>query len=168
MRALKRMGNTVLSVRCNEFQDKRAIKRNDLILDIQKFSPDIVITFNNQFPHCDIIDEMECPILCFASNSIAFFENLDKIKLNLEKYYFFHFSNDTKLTIGNWISGVRDERNILFGQATDLRAENIEQDIDISFIGSIANWNRSLSSYFANLHATGWLDAIRHRATKMK
>ena len=79
---------------------------------------------------------------------------MDKIKANLEKYYFCHFSADTGVTIGRWISGVRDERNILFGHATDLRAMNVEQDIDISFIGSIANWNHSLSSYFTNLHAS--------------
>ena len=68
LRALKRSGNTILAARCNEFQDKRRLQKAELISDIKKFSPDIIITFNNHFPHPDLIDEAECPILCFASD----------------------------------------------------------------------------------------------------
>lgn len=174
--ALKRAGNEVISIRVNDF----AIGGASLVYEektsaaLRAFNPDLLITFNNVVPYPQLLDDLTCPIACFASDSLAFFANKDLLHKHAERYTFFNFSNDTIDAFPQWFPFIKKSQIIRFGQATDLRAEAIEQDINISFIGSIANWNRSLPDYFKSLPdlaphpdpSGNWENSIKHKFFK--
>lgn len=153
IRALSRSGNDILNIRVNDFRfgGHVVVSRAALREKIKNFGPDLILTLNNEFPYPELIDETTCPIACLAADSYAFFSNKEKIRKFPERYYFFNFSNDTIKTLKDWFPEAYPDRNVLFGHATDLRATAIEQDIDLSFVGSIANWNRELVGYFQRL-----------------
>lgn len=148
--ALQRMGNDCLSVRVNDFIDnqKMQIKRDILKEDIIRFSPDLIITFNNVLPDYNIYSYVNCPIAFFSSDSSIWWQRKDLIKKYFERYHFFHFSpgmlNDTK----NIFEDISDKNNHLFGSATDFRRVDLVQDTNITFVGSLNIWNKGLVDYF--------------------
>lgn len=150
IRVLQREGNDVYSFRCNDFYrgNKNLVSTKLISKAVKDISPDLIITFNNAFPYADILKDTDCPVACFASDSCAFFLNKHLIERHADRYYFFNFSNDTIKAIPEWFPVVDKRRIFLFGHATDLRATDIPQDIDVSFIGSMANWNRDFPEYF--------------------
>lgn len=157
-RALVRCGNDVLNIRVNDFYfyGKNLASRTALKRRINQFNPELIITLNNELPYAELVDDVDCPIACLAADSYAFFANKDKISKYADRYYFFNFSNDTINTLYDWIPSALPDRNFLFGHATDLRAEMLDQDIDISFVGSMGNWNKSLVHYFQRIpHVKG-------------
>lgn len=152
--ALVRSGNDVLNIRANDFivRNISLANKRKLSKKILDFKPDLFITFNNVLPYRELIDELDCPVACFAADSCAFFSNQDLIKKHLEKYYFFNFSNDTIAPFYERYPFVAKDRIILFGHVSDLRAVDMPQDINISFIGSIATWNKDFPNYFKALY----------------
>lgn len=152
--ALKRSGNEVISIRVNDFDIRGAslVHESKTSAALRAFNPDLLVTFNNVLPYPQLLDDLDCPIACFASDSLAFFSHKHLLRKYAERYTFFNFSNDTINAFPEWFPFIKKEQIIRFGQATDIRATDIEQDINISFIGSIANWNRSFPDYFKSLH----------------
>lgn len=153
IRALTRAGNEVLNIRVNDFyrNGKLVTSRERMRKKIHSFKPDLVLSLNNAAPYPQFIDDTDCPVACLAADSYAFFSNKETIRKHAERYYFFNFSNDTINTLKDWFPEAQANRNILFGHATDLQAEDIPQDIPVSFVGSMANWNRELVAYFQRL-----------------
>lgn len=158
---LVRCGNNVLSARLNAiFRDPATcviydyINQDKIKNKIKQFNPDLIITFNNVFPCNDILSYTDCPVAFFASDSPAFFSNQDLIKKYIDRYYFFNFSNDTIKSIPDWFPFVDPKRLILFGHATDLRRTDLNQDINVSFVGSLGNWDAALVTYFKIIYDT--------------
>ncbi|RYZ77823.1 MAG: hypothetical protein EOP05_00345 [Proteobacteria bacterium] len=159
IKSLERAGNQILNIRVNDFSRAGVsfVHEDQVADDVKLFNPELIITFNNVFPFEGFVDLFDCPIACFASDSLAFFSNKEAMKKNADRYYFFNFSNDTISAFPKWFPFVRPDRIFFFGQATDLRAVPLEQDIDISFVGSIANWNRDFVDHFRLLpHTPGY------------
>jgi hypothetical protein len=151
--ALKRAGNDILNIRINDLSlnGKLIADAGKLSAKIKSFAPTLIITMNNVFPYDGIIEDTDCPIACFAADSYAFFSNKHLIEKYAERYYFYNFSNDTIKTLQDWFPCAYPNRNVLFGHTTDLRTADIPQDINLSFIGSMANWNRDFVRYFQSL-----------------
>lgn len=161
IRVLQREGNDIFNFRCNDFfrGKKNIVSSERLSRRIKEIAPDLIITFNNIFPYPDMLKDTNCPVACFASDSCAFFANKKLIEQYADRYYFFNFSNDTIKSLPEWFPFVDKRRIFLFGHATDLRAIDIPQNIDISFIGSMANWNRDFPEYFKSF----WLKRMTNQ-----
>ncbi|MDJ0625424.1 MAG: hypothetical protein QNJ31_03560 [Candidatus Caenarcaniphilales bacterium] len=153
--SLRRCGNNLLSLRVNDFVIGGPNSTNKIFFDqakfeikIKEFQPDLIVVFNNTFPTEKILQVTNCPIACFASDSPAFFSQKNLIDKYLDRYQFFNFSNDTFKSIPEWFPLIKKDQLHMFGHATDLKAQKIEQDINISFVGSIGNYSHKLIDYF--------------------
>ncbi|WP_168363459.1 glycosyltransferase family protein [Dickeya zeae] len=159
IRALTRAGNNILNIRANDFLygGISVVSKSRMRNKINEFRPDLILTLNNVLPYPTMLDDIDCPVACLAADSYAFFSNKDVIKKYAERYYFFNFSGDTLNTLKDWFPYVdsSSNRNILFGHASDMRAENIEQDIPVSFVGSMGNWNKEFVSFFQRISQDG-------------
>src|SRR5574344_1187150 len=149
---LKRNGNDVLSITTNYFKDEKKvfkyINTNKVIDEVKKFNPDLIIAFNNSLPSVKILEHTTCPIVLFAADSPSFFENKDIINKYIDRYFFVNSSTDTLNAINEWFQNIKSERNLLFGHASDIRAKEMEKDINISFVGSIGNLNKTITFNF--------------------
>ncbi len=152
--SLSRAGNNILNIITNDLSVRGVslVHETKLLEKIKSFEPDLIITFNNVLPYREILDDIDCPIACFAADTCAFFSNKNLIEIYADRYDFFNFSNDTIEPFYDWFPYIHKNRVHLFGHVTDLRAEDINQDINISFIGSIATWNKDFTNYFKSLY----------------
>ncbi len=152
--SLSRAGNNILNIITNDLNVRGVsfVHESKLLSKLKLFKPDLIITFNNVLPYKEILDDLDCPVACFAADTCAFFSNQDLIKKHADRYDFFNFSNDTIIPFYKWFPFINKNRVHLFGHVTDLRAESIIQDINVSFIGSIATWNKDFTNYFKSLY----------------
>lgn len=144
--ALMRMGNEVLCILTNQ------LSQLDINLETVAFGPQVIISFNNAGMSDYILKNVNCPICLFFADGIAFCSNLDLLSKYREKYYFLHHSLDTLIQIKKNMKDIKEERNIIFGHATDVhKDQTAKQDIDISFVGSLGNWDKSSVIYFQKI-----------------
>ncbi|RYZ77829.1 MAG: hypothetical protein EOP05_00375 [Proteobacteria bacterium] len=162
IRSLQRNGNEVLVVRTNEFlvdQTSSAsrpwMSPRTIVSKIKSFDPELIITFNNSLPSEDVIKETNCPILLYASDAPAFFVARHLIEHNPDRYFFLELSDKVTAALKRVYPQIAPSHYIPFGHATDLRAESLEQDISISFVGSIGNYSTGVVNYFKSFDSIG-------------
>ncbi len=140
---LQKYGNDVLvfdpnlfntSPFCSENVLKNEISETSLREKISKFSPDLVITFNNA-TYSRILEVTDCPIVVWNADMPYLWNQTDLIKNNKERYTFFSFSDRVIKQIQDFF-GFRDSQCHYVNCATSLQPENIPQTSNISFIGS--------------------------------
>ena len=146
--ALTRMGNTVKSIILNDFDQFQTDE------EIISFKPDFIFVINNMNINQNILDNTDCPIVIVVCDSLPFLNNPDLIRANKERYYFLHPSNDTYSQIDAVFPGTPENRSVILGHVTDLRKRNVEQDIPISFVGSLGNWDVSFTKYWNAMFAS--------------
>lgn len=142
--ALARMGNLVKSIVVNGF------KQSEMEEEVISFKPDFIFTINNAGISKNILDGTDCPIVLVVSDSLPFLNNLDLVHKNKDRYYFLHTSEDSYNQIDDVFPETPENRSVILGHVTDLRKKDIEQDIPISFVGSLGNWDKSFSLYWEN------------------
>ncbi|MBR1604565.1 MAG: glycosyltransferase family 1 protein [Alphaproteobacteria bacterium] len=141
-----RMGNEVRCYVIVPYLEEDAEK------DIKKFKPDVIISFNNVFMRERLFKAVSCPVCIFGYDSASFWENLDLVRKNYDRYYFIHHGEDTYSQSHKLLPDAPEYHHFIFGYASDLRKKNIPQNINISFIGGLGNWNRSLPNYFMRMY----------------
>ena len=153
--ALKRCGNQVLMIRTNEFVDypvtsklKSNINKKKLLKSINNFNPELIITFNNSFPCEEFITRTSCPIILYTADGCDFFAFKDLIKKYQDRYVFFNLNESIYTSLNKHYPFIKESQYCYFGYATDFQAKDIEQDINISFLGSIPNYTYNLAQYF--------------------
>ena len=138
--ALARMGNVV---RCYVLRLEKTAEK-----DLKAFKPDLIISFNNVMMNKSLLSALSCPICVFGYDSVSFWNDLDLIKANYDRYYLIHHGDDTYSQAMKLFPGMPKSHHFIFGYASDLRKKDLVQDIEISFIGGLGNWHRSLQNYF--------------------
>ena len=102
--------------------------------EVKKFSPDLILTFNNQITD-NIIKITNCPICCVEADTAAYFQNKEFILQNSQRYFLINFYdnfyNDEYAKLGF-------DKNKIFtlNQATSIKREDLEKLNNISFIGT--------------------------------
>lgn len=126
------------------------------------FRPNLVIAFNNALPSKNLFEFLDVPILSYASDTTHFWLNKEAILKNIDRYWFASVSAITANEIQNTLNPHPD-RNFVIGYATDMRAESIEQDIPISFVGSIANFSPNTTKFWDRIidHIPDWAEKDR-------
>lgn len=143
--ALSRFGNEVTCIITNNLPD-RLIK--DYILS---HTPDIIISFNNQGVSEELLRKTDIPFFLFCSDNIPFIQCPHLASLFPTRYFILHHSSETLSQFRHTFPDFPSERHIVFGHASDLRARKYEQDIPVSFIGSMGNWDKSSVRYFQKM-----------------
>lgn len=154
-RALERCGNEVLLVMVNGFIHHPMspilapnINKSELIEDITEFNPELIITFNNSFPCEEFITITNCPIILYTADGCDFFAFKELINKHLDRYVFLNLNDSVYYSLKANYPFIKEEQYCDFGYATDFRALKLEQDLNISFLGSIPNYTYDLVRYF--------------------
>jgi hypothetical protein len=152
--ALKKHGNEVLVMTSNKII-KNGWSSNDHFsyvdekkLDefIKSFNPDLVIASNNVL-YNRVPKIIDCPIVIFAADKPIGYADSDKIKKNVDRYHFIYETIDWEKQIYE-LFNPKPSRMIMMPTATDIQAESLEQDVNISFIGSNFNYTHNFKNYF--------------------
>ena len=160
--ALTRMGNTVKSIVLNDLNQSRIDEH------VISFKPDFIFVLNNYCISENILKKTNCPIILVVSDSLPFLAHLDLVRSNKERYYFLHTSEDSYNQIASVFPGTPADRNVILGHVTDLRKKDIEQDIPISFVGSLGNWDTSFSQYWQYASDINYSDQQEVMALNLK
>ena len=74
--------------------------REQIIRELKEFNPDIVISFNNSVVK-GIESIVDCPIILWEADSIAYFCEKDTIRKNIGRYHLFAFQD---FTVGDFLT----------------------------------------------------------------
>ncbi len=156
---LSRCGNNILNIDLQNFINNF---KNEYICDANKsyitdiinsFSPDIIITFNNMIHDTNYIKNLECPIVLYPADGIDFFWFKSFIHEELERYFFLNINEYHYKSLLNTFHDIKEKQLIPFGYVTDFHRKEIEQDINLSFLGSIPNHDLAISRYLRKMHS---------------
>jgi hypothetical protein len=136
---LRACGNDVFLVNTAYFNpyDSNAVKSNELneaLLErAKKFDPELIVTFNHRIPE-SFLEFFDVPVIIWDGDELSYFCDHDYMRENLSRYKIFSMSRD-------WFKDYTDfgfkEKQIFFmPQATSIRKENIEQTMNVSFLGA--------------------------------
>lgn len=143
LNALIEEGNEVLFLVTNDFLIKpwdsdneiaSGVRKRALLTAIQNFNPDLVISFNNSMPK-GLAGKLECPLLILEADTFNYFNEKCALLANPEQYYIFCAAPEQMKSWPDYYTALKDRIHKLYF-ATQVRAENVEQDKNISFIGS--------------------------------
>lgn len=113
---------------------------------IKQFKPELVISFNNIL-YRNLPNLVDCPIVIWVVDSFAFLCNLDILKKNIEKYHIFVVSDEErKFILENKKLNIKEDKVHLINWATSITSENLNQNKNISFIGTNFDSNLRLHS----------------------
>jgi|GEM_PF-653915 len=135
---LKAAGNDVFLINTayfnpygsNEVKNKRL---DQLLLEKAKqFDPQLIITFNHRIPK-SFLETFDVPIIAWDGDELSFFCDLPYLKEHIDRYNIFTISK-------GWIHdytefGFRPEQISFVPQATAVRKMDIEQTMNVSFLG---------------------------------
>lgn len=162
LNALERNGSDVLCIRTNNFvisstsnSLRPTIDREKLKKKISEFAPQLIISYNNTLPGEDIFSYTDCPVVVYPADVPSFWASPEMIEKNLDRYLFFDTARQIRETVNKLYPSVRQIQFVPFGYATDFHALPVEQDINISFVGSIGNLSENFANYFAELESSG-------------
>jgi ABC-type Na+ transport system ATPase subunit NatA len=111
----------------------------DIINKIKKFSPDLIISFNNSIIN-NIHKYVDCPIVIAEADRWIYFSNKLEIKKNVNRYHFFYF---TKFGGKDFIENFGANKKQIFNipLATSFTSESLIIKNNINFIGSLYDIN---------------------------
>ena len=142
LKKLVEHGNDVLFLRINDF---RCVNKH--ISMVHKFSPNLIITPNNDIPE-KLLKATSCPIALINADSPDYYLNKQYIKENLDRYYFFHHDQVMFYTDAICkIFGAKRSQNYFFGNATIIQAERLPIKNNIVFMGTLG-WTDAVKTLF--------------------
>ncbi len=147
--ALVRNGNEVMLMITNQLMDNSwssnrsssAIDTKKLSKEITNFNPDFVIACNNSL--YEFLPKLvSCPIAIYGTDSPALFVDKELLKRNAERYHFLMASDDFIPMAKEYFGTKMKSLNVLHF-ATDFCSKKIEQNKNISFIGTDFSFSSS-------------------------
>ena len=131
------INNPVVSI--TKWGGESLIKTKELLEKIKDFKPDIVFNFNNCLPqNCYGILDEKCKICAIDADApeVAFW-NKEMIKKHLGQILFLGLQSYSKTMYERYLDIKLSDKNYLyFPPATIVKNEELNQDKNISFIGS--------------------------------
>lgn len=115
---------------------------------IKEFNPDVVIAFNNSCVE-DIETLFDGPILLWDVDSVKYFNDKDVIRKNPNRYHYLGVSDYSVEDYTNVLSAPLN-RIYKLRFATAVKAQNIQQIYNVSFIGSRFKMHGNLSAFLEN------------------
>jgi spore maturation protein CgeB len=144
---LKNFGNDVFVYYDNAWHREFREIPEELLEEIKVINPDTIILFNNYF--YDISEYFECPIIIFEVDSPIYFWNKDKIVSNPNRYKFFVCQTESLEYISN-VFGVSKKNIVKVPFFSEIKAKNIPQVHNISFIGTFFHYGNFVNEFMLN------------------
>lgn len=135
IRGLSSNGNEVLAVHRffgSRFDDK-STEAMQLAESVKRFSPDVVIAFNNFGP--DYAKFLDCPILVYEVDSPLYYCNLDAIRARPDRYRYLVVQEESVSVLAARFSVPKTCARVA-PFFSEILAQPVEKTINISFIGS--------------------------------
>ncbi len=140
--ALLREGNDVMLMITNKFhtnpwitnQPGNNINRHAVLQEVKAFNPDFIITCNNSL-FAGIADVVDCPILVWAMDSPPLFCDQNTLKRDIGRYQFICPTTEFYPSLISHFRATNSQMHLI-AYASDFVAEQLEQSIPISFIGT--------------------------------
>lgn len=130
-KGLRERGNELLLFPVKEFQKEYGEIDDMTKQKIIEFAPDLYISFNNVFFDMPFL---ECPQIVYEADTPIYWNGKDKLKNNKTKL--FAVFGEDEVQYLNEKLGISRNRIFKVIPFTEVCAENKEQNINISFIGS--------------------------------
>ena len=107
-------------------------------LELKKFKPDLIISFNNSKP--SFVEKFDCPIVIAEADTVQYFSDQNLIKKNADRYHFFYFTKHGKNQIINSFNASKN-RIFFIENATSIKSKEIDKVHEISFIGTLYQYH---------------------------
>jgi hypothetical protein len=144
---LRNFGNDVFLFYSSAWNKNFGTIPRKLLKEIKDFNPDLIILFNNFF--YDISEYFDCDIVIFEVDSPIYYWNKDKIAAKPDRYKFFIVQNDSlEYIIKNF--SVLKEKIFKIPFFTEIKAENILQTSNISFVGTFFHYGNFVNKFMLN------------------
>ena len=140
--ALARCGNETLILNSAQFltaswngdnELKPHILADRLLEEVKAFQPELIIAFNHSIPRL-VLEHTGCPVAVWDADSIHYYNDRPYLLAQRERYTFLCFSQAGVANAQRF--GAQPSRTHHIQAATDVQAEAIPQDKNISFIGT--------------------------------
>lgn len=113
---------------------------------IKKFKPDLIILFDNRC-YYDLYKTFNCPIIIWEADSYLYFSNQEKIKENPDRYIYIVGQTVLVKEIKKFFNIKKYNQVHYLPSVTSVVAENIKQNIEISFIGTKFHCNDIVGNF---------------------
>ena len=137
---LKNNGNDVFVINTAYFNKYTCNKVKNKTLDsyilskAKDFDPELIIAFNHKIPQCVLDNFQDVPIVIWDGDELSYFSGLDHIKENISRYKIFSIVKEWEQ---NYLEFGFDKTQIhMMPVATSIKAMDIPQTINISFLGA--------------------------------
>ncbi len=150
--SLVRNGNTVMPYIEKDIQSDKKFKnyKNHYIAyrNVKDFNPDIVFTFNNLMDE-RLLKKLDVPFYVMDADTPLYWMNKELIKKYNEKYFALILNTEISDLLKKDFN-LNEEKQIFIPYTTDIRAKNIDQNKDITFIGNFiqSQWDSISCSIF--------------------
>lgn len=138
---LTKNGNDVLLINTAYFNPykintvgNKKINRQ-ILTTAKQFDPDLIITFNHKIPKCILDHFTDVPIVIYDGDELGFFSDLEYVEENINRYTLFSIVNEWRQ--GYLDFGFNNKQIHYMPVGTPIKAEDIPQDKNISFLGTI-------------------------------
>lgn len=137
-------GNNILCFNINYRQNNNTEEiPQEYLSKIKNFSPDLFIFSDNQF--WDVSNYFDVPIVFLNVDSLEHFRDIDKIKKNPNRYFYFEGQIDS-INKNIKLLNCKESKILLLRPFTEIKSDNkIIPDINISFLGSHWIWKDFLT-----------------------
>ena len=113
---------------------------NEVELELKKFKPDLIISYNNSKPI--FVEKFDCPIVIAEADTVQYFSDQNLIKKNVDRYHFFYFTKNGSNEIANHFNASK-KRIFYIENATSIKSKKIDKVQEISFIGTLYQYHSS-------------------------
>ena len=107
---------------------------NQAELELKKFKPDLIISYNNSKP--SFVEKFDCPIVIAEADRAQYFSDQNLIKNNVDRYHFFYFTQNGSNQIANLFNASK-KRIFYIENATSIKSKKIDKVNEICFIGTL-------------------------------
>ncbi len=159
LNALKDSGNEVLIFIPQDFNEfafmsnntlQQYIDEDKLRHDIISFDPELIISFNYAV-YDKLIEITHCPFVIWNADLVNFWNQVDVIQANLHRFTFFCFGKPSIKDLQSNFPHISSKQIHVMPPATSIQAEDIEQDKNISFIGTNFVLHNHYCDFITNL-----------------
>lgn len=162
--SLESRGHTVLAFNL-PINPKQANFQNlyDAEQKISNFKPDLILSYNHIITE-NIYRSTNCPVVIMEADSFQAFHNKRLVEKYQDRIYMAIFCNNRLLMAQSYFEFIPKEKLFYFKAGTSLKPENLDQDINISFLGTLcgADYGGNLvKNLLQNYHDEKYLKEVK-------
>lgn len=144
LQELVKNGNEVMYADDHDFLKTFCSIPQKLLNKIKLFNPDLIILFNNFF--YDVSKEFDCPIVIWEADSYLYYPNKEVLKADPNRFRYVVAQSCEENELANYFGAYK--KNIFYLPfATAIQAEDVQQNLNISFIGTGYVYSRMIGNF---------------------